>query len=177
MQCALPCHILQEVEVEQRRLEDEGFALQKELDATAATHDPEERLRHIEKRQRAFAEHVVEEWWAFCWRVVAKYNNGYITTGEKKGQVRIPGYPVWWLKKAGYDKYPHGEWIKPVPSPKSEGEVEAQSKALRVRRQASPVITLAYSALVVSGVASILVVARAASKRGEESRLAYAPLE
>jgi len=46
--------------------------------------------------------------------LISKYNNGYITTGEAPGQMYIPGYPVWWLKAAGYDKWPGA--ARPLPN-------------------------------------------------------------
>jgi len=113
----------------QTRLEDLGFALQEQVDRVArrAKHSREV-MEYVDKHQPEHANLVVDERWEFVWHLISKYNNGYITTGEAPGQMYIPGYPVWWLKAVGYDKWPGATFIPPTTTERSGAIVSAKKK-------------------------------------------------
>eukprot|EP00667_Euglena_gracilis_P004711 EG_transcript_4739 len=102
-----------EVKQQQKRLEDAGFALQARIVKYARHASHKELVRYVEREQLEFAESVISDWWEFAWHVISKFNNGYVTVGERKGEMAIPGYPVWWLKEVGYDKWPGETFIFP----------------------------------------------------------------
>ena len=52
---------------------------------------------------------AVDAWWALAFRLIAKYNNGQLVHGE--GNVYYPGYPAWWLRAVGYDRWPGYTWV------------------------------------------------------------------
>lgn len=54
----------------------------------------------------AFARYVGAEWWELSYKLIAKYSNGLVTTGEEANERKAPGYPKWWLKDVGYDQWP-----------------------------------------------------------------------
>eukprot|EP00667_Euglena_gracilis_P003975 EG_transcript_3988 len=98
--------IHREVVAMQAKLEDEAFALKEELDQCIGHMSQRSLMKHVEQKQGQFVDYVVEEWWQFAWKLVAKYNNGYICTGEDYRGQWTWGYPVWWLKYVGYDQWP-----------------------------------------------------------------------
>ena len=53
-----------------------------------------------------FMDYVGREWWSLAFKLIAKYSNGLVTTGEGPGQRKAPGYPNWWLKEVGYTDWP-----------------------------------------------------------------------
>jgi len=105
--------IHKDVAAAQREVEAEGVDFVQRTDAAVAKLGAGAAVRHIEKHQTAYAERVVTRWWALVWRLVAKYNNGFITTGERKGDMAIVGYPIWWLKAMKYDKWPGNTFLYP----------------------------------------------------------------
>jgi dipeptidase len=46
------------------------------------------------------AEKVVRDWWAFADELVAKYDDGYVSTPEERAHE--VGYPKWWRDAVGY---------------------------------------------------------------------------
>lgn len=74
-------------------------------------------MKHVEQKQGQFVDYVVEEWWQFAWKLVAKYNNGYICTGEDYRGQWTWGYPVWWLKYVGYGQASQGSQNGSAPTP------------------------------------------------------------
>lgn len=63
-------------------------------------------LKILEHENNAFADHVIAEWWALAWRLVSKYSDGYITVGEKEGEMQSPGYPASWVTLTEFAKWP-----------------------------------------------------------------------
>ncbi len=49
---------------------------------------------------------MVTQWWELAWYLVAKYSDGYITTGEQPQDVQLPGYPSWWLHLTEFSAWP-----------------------------------------------------------------------
>ena len=50
------------------------------------------------------ANQVVEEWWKLAWRLVAKYDDGYVNDPEKMAQE--VGYPDEWYEKTNWANGP-----------------------------------------------------------------------
>ncbi|CAK4751125.1 unnamed protein product [Aphanomyces euteiches] len=67
----------------------------------------------LEAVNNAFADEVFQAWWAFAWRLVAKYSDGYITEGELPSQQRLPGYPTWWLRQTAFSQWPGDTYHPP----------------------------------------------------------------
>lgn len=70
---------------------------------------------YLEKQSNEFATLVVDRWWQFAWVLVAKFSDGYVTTGEEPNQMQAPGYPAWWLKLSEFSKWP-GDTFTPKKS-------------------------------------------------------------
>jgi len=60
----------------------------------------------LTKMSNSFARYVGAEWWELSYKLIAKYSNGLVTTGEEANERKAPGYPKWWLKDVGYDQWP-----------------------------------------------------------------------
>jgi dipeptidase len=73
----------------------------------------------VQAQSNAFAEEVVAHWWSLAWTLVAKYSNGYVTTGEKPTEMQSPGYPGWWLQISEFAKWP-GDSFTPRDSVKQQ---------------------------------------------------------
>ena len=58
------------------------------------------------KMSNVFMDHVARSWWELAFKLIAKYSNGLITTGEGPGERKGVGYPDWWLEKVGYTEWP-----------------------------------------------------------------------
>ncbi|KAG7401612.1 hypothetical protein PHYBOEH_000144 [Phytophthora boehmeriae] len=69
---------------------------------------------YLQEQSNELASRVVEEWWAFAWKLVGKFTDGYITTGEAPEEMQMPGYPAWWLKLSEFSKWP-GKTLIPPP--------------------------------------------------------------
>lgn len=106
----------------QQVLEDKGFALQEELDRSAKTLRHSKLMPHVDKEQQKFAEHVVDTWWGFAFRLISKYNNGYICLNEEEFGMWTWGYPVEWLRAVGYDKWP-GDTFRYPPNVTAQWDV------------------------------------------------------
>ncbi|TYZ64913.1 hypothetical protein PybrP1_001136 [[Pythium] brassicae (nom. inval.)] len=61
---------------------------------------------YLEARSNEFAARTVERWWQFAWQLVAKFADGYVTTGESPNEMETLGYPAWWLSATEYAKWP-----------------------------------------------------------------------
>ncbi|EQC36349.1 hypothetical protein SDRG_06454 [Saprolegnia diclina VS20] len=48
----------------------------------------------------------VARWWEFAWKLVSKFNDGYIIVGNTIGSVHVAGYPVAWLATTDFVTYP-----------------------------------------------------------------------
>ncbi|KAG7393626.1 hypothetical protein PHYPSEUDO_007463 [Phytophthora pseudosyringae] len=90
---------------------------------------------YLEERSNRLASRVIEEWWTFAWKLVGKFTDGYITTGEAPEEMEMPGYPKWWLQLSEFSKWP-GETL--VPPHISELEKQLQLFESRQNASASP---------------------------------------
>jgi dipeptidase len=80
---------------------------QMELHATANLKNDSKKLHaFMEKQSNDFATLVVDRWWRLAWVLVAKFSDGYVTTGEEPQQMQAPGYPAWWLELSEFSKWP-----------------------------------------------------------------------
>jgi hypothetical protein len=71
-------------------------------------------LDDMERENNAFADRLFRGWWALAWKLVAKYSDGYITTGEEASEMQMLGYPTWWLNATDFRTWPHETWHPPV---------------------------------------------------------------
>ncbi|CAH0488896.1 unnamed protein product [Peronospora farinosa] len=78
---------------------------------------------YLQEQSNQLASKVVEEWWAFAWKLVGKFTDGYITTGEAPEEMEMPGYPEWWLKLSEFSKWP-GDTLRPPHVPMLEKQLE-----------------------------------------------------
>lgn len=64
------------------------------------------------------AEKVISAWWQLAWTLVAKYSNGYVTTGENGAPDQLsPGYPAEWLSATDFAEFPAGTYYFPGQEP------------------------------------------------------------
>ncbi|ETI37744.1 hypothetical protein F442_16281 [Phytophthora nicotianae P10297] len=78
---------------------------------------------YLQEQSNRLASRVIDEWWTFAWKLVGKYADGYITTGEAPEDMKMPGYPEWWLKLSEFSKWP-GDTLVPPHIPKLEKQLE-----------------------------------------------------
>ena len=45
-------------------------------------------------------EKVQNAWWQLGWKLVGKYQDGYVMSPE--GKQKSVGYPTWWLESVGF---------------------------------------------------------------------------
>lgn len=74
-----------------------------------------ELVTSLQAQSNDFADQVVTEWWQLAWTLVAKYSDGYMTTGEAPEQQASIGYPAWWLQASEFATWP-GDTFKPKAS-------------------------------------------------------------
>ncbi|QDZ19931.1 dipeptidase [Chloropicon primus] len=60
----------------------------------------------LTRMSNKFIDKLTKSWWQVAFKLVAKYSNGLVTTGEDPGERTGPGYPNWWLKAVGYTNWP-----------------------------------------------------------------------
>jgi len=65
----------------------------------------------LSMQMRAAADETTAQWWALADDLMFSYADGFVSTDERFGQ--SVGYPSWWLKSVGYDKY-HPEAAAPA---------------------------------------------------------------
>lgn len=70
---------------------------------------------YLERRSNELAASVVTRWWEFAWELVAKFADGYVTTGETPEQMETLGYPAWWLEATEYSKWPGHSFVAHAP--------------------------------------------------------------
>lgn len=114
--------INQEVRGHIRDLQAKGVALRRVLEEHAmkllSANDADSKRavdEYIQEESNAFANEVIDHWWSLAWTLVAKYSNGYVTTGEGAEDMKSPGYPAWWLQSSEFAKWP-GESFTPRES-------------------------------------------------------------
>ena len=89
------------------RLQADSFTVRLHTEALAlGITTREERIPLMQRTRNDFATHVVTQWWELAWRMVAKYSDGYVTTGEQPNQMLLPGYPSWWLQRTEFSTWP-----------------------------------------------------------------------
>ena len=88
------CDIIQEINEKQEVIEGKQFAMQAAIENAAVLlyeENPELAREFLTDYCTTNANNVVSQWWDFADYLIKKYNDG------GRG-----GYPVWWLKAAGY---------------------------------------------------------------------------
>eukprot|EP00669_Euglena_mutabilis_P001147 TRINITY_DN11444_c0_g1_i1.p2 TRINITY_DN11444_c0_g1~~TRINITY_DN11444_c0_g1_i1.p2 ORF type:complete len:188 (+),score=48.10 TRINITY_DN11444_c0_g1_i1:441-1004(+) len=109
----------QDLEDQQRALEDEGRHRVAVWDLTAASFpDVPGRVRFLTAEASRFSERVADAQWALAFHLIAKYSNGNLLLGERTVDLRAPGYPSAWLDLAGFHNWPGDTW-RPPPTPRS----------------------------------------------------------
>lgn len=108
--------INQDVREQINKLQTEAFKIRIAWEAHAMNElgDDHARDKYLQVKSNVFASRVVSHWWEFAWKLVAKYSDGYITTGESPEQMKAPGYPAWWLQLSEFSRWP-GDTFKPLP--------------------------------------------------------------
>jgi len=76
-------------------------------------------IAYIEKETNEHAEKVVKHWWKLSEKLLSKYSNGYITTGEDGGQQRAPGYGEFWYRNSDFSQWPPVKWVDYPNTPPS----------------------------------------------------------
>ncbi|CAK4637225.1 hypothetical protein LEN26_014274 [Aphanomyces euteiches] len=77
----------------------------------------------------SFAAFVVDQWRAFGWHLVSKYNSGTVVTGEDVGgQVASP-YPKWWLQVTSFSMWPGKSLHVPI---ELDAEKDAHQDVLEI---------------------------------------------
>ncbi|GLD91598.1 hypothetical protein PINS_up000131 [Pythium insidiosum] len=85
----------------------EAFALRKRMEEhVAAMNETSAIVSYVQTQSNDFASSVVARWWQFAWQLVAKFTDGYITTGENPEDMKTLGYPAWWLQAVEFSKWP-----------------------------------------------------------------------
>ncbi|OQS04790.1 peptidase [Thraustotheca clavata] len=92
-----------EVRQEAKKWQTEAFANQNELLKAPKS---KVTLEALEQLNNDFGNKVFKAWWAFAWKLVGKYSDGYITTGEAPQEMQVIGYPTEWLNATDYVNWP-----------------------------------------------------------------------
>ncbi|KAH7460044.1 putative dipeptidase B [Phytophthora ramorum] len=102
-------------------LQKEAFARRRKMEKEAhekrhsGSVSDTELVTRLQAQSNEFAEQVVAQWWELAWTLVAKYSDGYKTTGEAPDQMASIGYPAWWLQASEFATWP-GDTFKPKAS-------------------------------------------------------------
>jgi dipeptidase len=96
-------------------LQKEAFALRRMMEHDADTLTESQLVTRLQAQSNEFAEQVVAQWWQLAWTLVAKYSDGYMTTGEASDQMKSIGYPAQWLQASEFATWP-GDTFKPKAS-------------------------------------------------------------
>ncbi|ETV98410.1 hypothetical protein H310_08577 [Aphanomyces invadans] len=105
-----------DVKKELDAIQDEAIAL--EAETVVQVHnltDVSARLDFIERRNNEFAQAMVDRWWTFAFKLVGKFNDGYVIEGDRAGDMHVPGYPAWWLESTNYAAWPAKQAYNPPP--------------------------------------------------------------
>lgn len=84
---------------------------------------PSDIRAYLQTESNRLATHVITEWWSFAWKLVGKFTDGYITTGEAPDEMEMPGYPARWLKLSDFSVWP-GNTLVPPHIPKLEKQLQ-----------------------------------------------------
>lgn len=108
-----------DVRVQQQALEVAGFQMQEEVEAKAAAlladGHQQEAVDQLSAAACAHADHVVKTWWKLAYSMIARYSDGWRTTGEQPEQQEALGYPTWWLEAVGFTAFPGDSFTYPPP--------------------------------------------------------------
>ena len=86
--------MLGDVQTERSKLQEEAYQL-RELVVDGSKWIPNEgiAIAIATAMSNKFMEYVGEEWWKLSFKMIAKYANGLVTTGEGPNERKAPGYP------------------------------------------------------------------------------------
>jgi dipeptidase len=101
--------INQDVRKEMSILQHQAFVLRQEIENTSiasSTTNNTSTSMFIQAKSNAFAQFVVDHWWQLAWKLVAKYSDGFITTGEGPNEMQTIGYPAFWLQATEFSSWP-----------------------------------------------------------------------
>ncbi|ETW10400.1 hypothetical protein, variant 1 [Aphanomyces invadans] len=133
---AINAEVRAEANVWQARAVADQHSWRQKKDVTIAT---------LQAANNAFADQVFQAWWALAWRLVSKFSDGYITTGEGEADTKTPGYPAAWLRQTEFFNWP-GTTFHPPPG-------EVVTELAPAAHSAAGRSTWSSLALVVTGVA------------------------
>ncbi len=88
---------------EQQRWEKEFFMQQNAVEKEAAElykKDPSKAVAFLTDYTYSNMEKVQDAWWSLAWKLVGKYQDGYVMSPE--GKQEQLGYPTWWLESVGF---------------------------------------------------------------------------
>ncbi|KDO20635.1 hypothetical protein SPRG_12992 [Saprolegnia parasitica CBS 223.65] len=83
----------------------------------------------------------VARWWAFAWKLVSRFNDGYIIVGNTMGSVHVAGYPEAWLATTDFATYPQR-----YAPPAGVAAQEAAAAAVYGDGRVSPIIVASVAA-------------------------------
>ena len=136
-------YMIQDIQKRQAELEGGFFAAQAALEkravAALARGDAADARALLAGHSNDAAAATLETWHALADYLITKYNNGYINTpGDINNVGQEVGYPVWWLKAVGYERFPTLSPTVCEPAPPSSSPYpsqEAEAGAQRQRQQ------------------------------------------
>lgn len=91
---------------EQERLQEQAFEHHAAMKIAAQGKNDSESMMFFQVENNRFATGVVNAWWNLAWKLVSKFSDGYIVTGELAQEMKTPGYPAWWLQVTNFSKWP-----------------------------------------------------------------------
>ncbi|MEA3285034.1 MAG: C69 family dipeptidase [Synergistota bacterium] len=95
--------MIKDVNAEQQKWEKEFFMQQNSVEKEAVDlykKDPKKAVAYLTDYTYGNMEKVQNAMWGLAWKLVGKYQDGYIMTPEGKQQ--SVGYPTWWLEAVGF---------------------------------------------------------------------------
>ncbi|MCF4114053.1 MULTISPECIES: dipeptidase [Dethiosulfovibrio] len=95
--------MIKDVNAEQQKWEKEFFMQQNAVEKEAVDlykKDPKKAVAYLTDYTYGNMEKVQNAMWGLAWKLVGKYQDGYIMTPEGKQQ--SVGYPTWWLEAVGF---------------------------------------------------------------------------
>ncbi len=100
--------MIEDLKAEQQQLEDKVFTEIKEVEAEAVKQIEQGDTAGAAEELTEFcivnAEEVQQAWWKLFYKLVVKYNDGYVLNED--GTINRSGYPVEWLQEVGYENGP-----------------------------------------------------------------------
>ncbi len=95
--------MIKDVNAEQAKWEKEFFMQQTAVEKEAADlykKDPKKAVSYLTEYTCGNMEKVQNAMWNLAWKLVGKYQDGYVMSEEGKQQ--SVGYPTWWLEAVGF---------------------------------------------------------------------------